>query len=1249
MRIVIDGQGAQTASRFRGIGRYSMGFIEAVARAVRGHEVILVLNGMLSESVIPIRRRLEGILPSANIRVWYSIGPTRQSQEGNQKNRDLALAVRREFIESLNPDVVHVTSLFEGFVDDAAIEGKWAQSEFIQTATLYDLIPLLFSDGFLTEAKYREHYERSISELTSFDALFGISHQSVEDFGNLLEAPRDLAKYVGIGFNVDDLNRVRFDSSLLQKPDPRNNSILVVAGDDSHKNIDFVVTAIAETSEKLRALSNLVFVGKLSESTQLRLKKMAQENGLSGDQLQFPGYVDDAELEALYRSSAALVMPSKYEGFGLPVLEAMAHGLPVAASNRGSLPEVVERADMTFDPDRPVELAKLLERIFFDTEFRQDAVEHGLLRSRAFNWQDVANRALQEWEALLLKRQAPRPRSASGRRVAIVSPLPPEQSGIADFTADLVPLLSIHWEITLIHPSAGETGRSEDRPSKLRSPRWLLQNWRSFDFVLYMFGNSPHHNFSYELLKRIPGIVVLHDVFLSSFFHWRSSQPGLSTEFERALVDTHGLRSLNDLALSAETARDVWQANWPVVKRATGIVVHSDHARDLLLTGSSSNMPPVKVLALPKVKPAEIDKSFARERLGIPKAAFVVASFGGVADTKCSQEVVSAFLKSTLGQANQSTLYLVGGSHGGKYGEDLADLLRAQDRNKKVHLMGYVSAEDYDLYMAASDIVVQLRAKSRGESSAALIDCLSRGLPTLINRHGSFAEIPDDVAQVIPDDFSLEELSASLDELFVDAKLRSDLARNALRYAEEKHVGPEAISRYASAVEELHETSSASPASSGLAIIRESGLVPSKPTELALFAQCLARTFPDRRAKTLFIDVTGSRGKAHVSGIERVVFELTTSLVNCPPEGVFVEPIYLDNVAGKWKHRRATNFPLNHDAALFEQPVVDVSPGDIVVVADISSELRLAAMDRLFDSYREVGAHLVGLVHDILPVTDPAFFPPSMEPFFRDWLDTVLGFDGVIANSRATADAVTKEAQVRIARNGSVSRLWVDSFQLGAFKSDSAAKENNQETRSLRGAKKIVMVGTIEPRKGYGEVLGAFEYLWGEGHDVELTIIGREGWKGVPEHHRRDIPHTVNQMNNMAEKYSLFTWLNDAVDSEVDAQLASATGLIAASYAEGYGLPIAEALVRGTPVLARDIPVFREFSGPGVSFFRAKTSKQLADQILSWVQGIRDNPAPVSPNSAVVSWRESAEQFSAVILDRLARSNQPATMIGNAT
>ncbi len=145
MRIVIDMQGAQAENRNRGVGRYSLSLALAMVRNRGEHEILIALNGLLPDAIEPIRAAFDGLLSQENIRVWKAVGPVAHINTANNWRRQSAELVREAFLASLRPDVVHVSSLFEGLTSEA-MTSIGALSQSIPTVvTLYDLIPLFTS------------------------------------------------------------------------------------------------------------------------------------------------------------------------------------------------------------------------------------------------------------------------------------------------------------------------------------------------------------------------------------------------------------------------------------------------------------------------------------------------------------------------------------------------------------------------------------------------------------------------------------------------------------------------------------------------------------------------------------------------------------------------------------------------------------------------------------------------------------------------------------------------------------------------------------------------------------------------------------------------------------------------------------------------------------------------------------------------------------------------------------------------
>jgi glycosyltransferase involved in cell wall biosynthesis len=167
------------------------------------------------------------------------------------------------------------------------------------------------------------------------------------------------------------------------------------------------------------------------------------------------------------------------------------------------------------------------------------------------------------------------------------------------------------------------------------------------------------------------------------------------------------------------------------------------------------------------------------------------------------------------------------------------------------------------------------------------------------------------------------------------------------------------------------------------------------------------------------------------------------------------------------------------------------------------------------------------------------------------------------------------------------------------------------------------MVGTVEPRKGHALALEAFEALWSAGQRVNLVIVGKQGWMVDA------LAHRLRQHHEQGKR--LF-WLEAVSDEYLEKLYASANCLIAASEGEGFGLPLIEGAMHGLPILATDLPVFREVAGAHASYFEGKASS-LAAAIREWLELFGRQEHPRSDAMPYLTWRESADAFKAALLD----------------
>lgn len=360
------------------------------------------------------------------------------------------------------------------------------------------------------------------------------------------------------------------------------------------------------------------------------------------------------------------------------------------------------------------------------------------------------------------------------------------------------------------------------------------------------------------------------------------------------------------------------------------------------------------------------------------------------------------------------------------------------------------------------------------------------------------------------------------------------------------------------------------------------------------------------------------------TGIQRVVRSILQELLSNPPAGYVVEPVYAD-AAGQLRYAR--NFisaMMGKNPKEREDSAVSVNPGDIFYCPDLHLAYPFATLIAL----QKRGLRVIFTIYDIIALNNPDLFPKAYKLGFFDWFRCVMMMtDAIVCDSRAVANEVKAWLEDHPGQRNRP--LPIGYFHLGAD-IESSRPTQGQEAEgaevlaACQSRPTLLMVGTLEPRKGHAQALAAMESLWEAGVDLNLVIVGKEGWRTQRLAHR---------LLRHSERNQRLFWLQGASDTLLLQLYAHSSVLLAASLAEGFGLPLIEAARQGLPIIARDIPVFREVAGEHAFYFHGESPKVLADAIRLWMVLHAEGKAVSSAGLGWFSWAESTDQLLTLIIN----------------
>jgi glycosyltransferase involved in cell wall biosynthesis len=726
----------------RGIGRYVIELVSALRRLDFEPEIELLVNREL-----PMPSNLEPLIAETNVQAADSVLAT----EG----------------------IYHVPSPFEPtrLVDlwPSGLRNLWL------VLTVHDIIPEVFSELYLRDPQVRQWYKRRLGFVQRADLVLVPSAATARDVERRLGVASSRIVLTGeappTAFVPAADRASAFEELLAPLPKLEPRFLLYIGGMDLRKNVWGLLDAYAGLHSDLRKAHQLVVVCTLTSDQRRRAHARVEELGIA-DRVYFTGYVDDEDLVGLCQTAHVVVFPSLYEGYGLPVAEAIACKTPVVAADTSAVEELVEDERALFNPYDRRSIVSTIERVLVDDGLRAELATRSLPPKHT--WASVAEETKAAYDSL---RPRLRRRESRRRRIALVSPLPPAETGVADYSYRLLAELRKLVEVDAFVADPAGVSVPEGVVVRKLVAFDSIENLRNgYDDVICALGNSPDHVGALDLLRRRQAVVVAHDVgFTDLYAVVADERPDLEPDGFRGIVeriypDRYPDEVLRKRSLPPRTvARYGVLMAREIIEHSRRFLVHSDFAARLARLDANPE-DEAKVGVLPFGHPSGDE---APEPAGRNDA--LIATFGLTTPVKRIDVLIDA-MREVVKSIPRAWLAVVGDIHPERDRKRYESQIEQLELSENVQLTGRADRRTYRDFLERSTVAVQLRAITHGESSGAVADCLASGVPTIVTGLGAAREVPDSAVVKVDVGCTAHELATELIALLRDPNRREKLA-----------------------------------------------------------------------------------------------------------------------------------------------------------------------------------------------------------------------------------------------------------------------------------------------------------------------------------------------------------------------------------------------------------------------------------------------------------------------------------------
>lgn len=306
---------------------------------------------------------------------------------------------------------------------------------------------------------------------------------------------------------------------------------------------------------------------------------------------------------------------------------------------------------------------------------------------------------------------------------------------------------------------------------------------------------------------------------------------------------------------------------------------------------------------------------------------------------------------------------------------------------------------------------------------------------------------------------------------------------------------------------------------------------------------------------------------------------------------------------------------------------LDVQPGDVLILLDASWHQDF--LDQVEAQKKTKEIVIVSVVYDVIPLTHPQFCTDRLVAVFQHWFQWASQIsDGFMAISETTRNQV-QAYSLRGDEENKPHHQWFDYFHLGSeldLSGKNGVVRDHIQKIFQNSDPVYLMVGTIEPRKNQAYLLDVFDLLWQNGLNVSLCFVGKVGWKCQALIKRVEAHKELNRR--------LFMF-NDLSDRELEYCYRKSRSLVFPAFVEGFGLPLVEAMQCGLPVMASDIPVFREVGGNYIAYFNPEKPGTLVPLIRHYEESGEFPALRKMEEWSCLTWEDSTKQFLSRIVSHI--------------